>query len=196
VAENDRILCQKVGVNRTSFKFLCNITMVMSAFVWSASGVAQEASKTVIGPTNIDLADGASALMAGDAAEGVRLTLRGLASAQGNRERKTAHSNLCAGYMMLDLPRKALEHCDAAIGLDETFWRAYNNRALVYLALDRYEEAEADIRRGQELRPNETKLKIVKGMLLDETQPVTERVEIDERRSAMEDSGEADSDDE
>lgn len=181
-------------MNRQYFKSICSILVVMSAFAWPWPGAAQEESKTVIGPSNIDLADGANALMAGDAAEGVRLTVRGLASAQGNREKKLAHSNLCAGYMMLNLPRKALEHCNAAIELDDTFWRAYNNRALVYLALDRYDESEADIRRGQELRPNATNLKIVKGMFLDETQPVNERVEIDERRSAVEDSGDAPAD--
>lgn len=172
------------------------IAAVASMLLLSPTVMAQEESKTVIGPDNVDLADGANALLAGDPAEGVRLTLRGLGSAQGTREKKLAHSNLCAGYLMLDLPRVALEHCDAAIALDPNFWRAYNNRALVYLALDRYEESEADIRRGQELKPNATKLKIVRGMYLDETRPVNERVEIDERRSAMEDTGDAPGDDE
>lgn len=145
---------------------------------------AQESSKTVLGPRNIDLVDGAEALIAGDAVEGVRLTLRGLAAAQGDREKKTAHSNLCAGYLLLNLPGKALEHCDAVIAIDPDYWRAYNNRALVYLALDRYEESEADINRGQALRPDATTLKEVRGLYLDETQPVTERVEVDDRRSA------------
>lgn len=155
---------------------------------------AQETSKTVIGPRNVDLVDGAEALIAGDAIEGVRLTLRGLATAQGDREKKTAHSNLCAGYLLLNLPRKALEHCDAVIAIDPDYWRAYNNRALVYLALDRYEESEADIRRGQALRPDATTLKEVRGLYLDETQPVTERVEVDDRRNASGD-GDAEADD-
>ena len=164
-----------------------SVVLVVLVSLLSIPGISagQESSKTVIGPRNIDLAEGANALLAGDAAEGVRLTLRGLQMAQGNRELKIAHSNLCAGYMMLNLPRKALEHCDAVIEIDDTYWRAYNNRALAYLALNRLEESEADIRRGQALRPESTTLKIVKGMYLDETQPVTERVEVDERRDAM-----------
>lgn len=143
---------------------------------------ANEQIKTVIGPRNVNLADGADALLAGDGEKGVRLTLQGLAFAQGDRERKIAFSNLCAGYLMMDKPLTALPHCDEALAIDPNFWRAYNNRALVYLRLNRLEESEADIARGQELRPSSEKLKIAKGMLLDETDPVIENIEIDERR--------------
>ena len=62
-------------------------------------------------------------------------------------------------------------------------WRTYNNRALVYLALGRLDEAGADIVRGQEINPNSKTLKIVKGMYLDMTEPVTPQIEIDERRN-------------
>jgi hypothetical protein len=55
------------------------------------------------------------------------------------------------------------------------------------MRLERFAEAEEDIRKGQALRPNSKKLKIVKGMYLDETQPVTPRIELDERRKADED---------
>lgn len=154
--------------------------------------VAQEESKTVIGPRNIALAEGAEALLAKDGAEGVRLTLIGLKTAQGSREKKAALSNLCAGYLMIDQPRAALEYCNEAIEQFPDFWRAYNNRALVFLSLDRFEESEADIRRGQELRPSAETLKIVKGMLLDETDPVRGNIEIDERRSSPGDDGELD----
>jgi hypothetical protein len=119
---------------------------------------ANEESKVVIGPRNALLADGANALLAGDGVEGVRLTLRGLEMAQGEVERKMGHSNLCAGYILIDKPR------------------------------ERFEESEADIARGQELSPSSRNLKIAKGMLLDETDPVRANVEIDERRSAMEDA--------
>ncbi len=148
---------------------------------------AEEDSRTIIGPRNVPLAEGAQALNAGDAEEGVRLSLRGLAMAQGNRELKIAHSNLCAGYLMMDKLQTALEHCDEAIAIDPRFWRAYNNRALVYLQLDRFEESEADVERGQALRPSSVKLKETRGLLLDETDPVSENIEIDERRSAMDD---------
>lgn len=143
-------------------------------------------ARTVIGPRNLYLYDGAHALMAGDGEEGVRLTLLGLRNAQGTREEKAAHANLCAGYLLIDRPESALGHCDWVLERDPRHWRTYNNRALVYLRLERFEESEADIRRGQELRPQSTKLKIVKGMYLDETEPVRPQVEIDDRRDADE----------
>jgi tetratricopeptide (TPR) repeat protein len=154
---------------------------------------AQESSKTVVGPRNIYLADGADALLAGDGERGVRLTLQALEFAHGSRETKFAHANLCAGYAMIDKPLTALEHCNWVIEHDPNYWRAYNNRAIVYLKLGRYEESEADIARGQALRPGSEKLKTVKGMLLDETDPVTETIEIDERRRTADDSDDAES---
>jgi len=144
-----------------------------------------EESKTVLGPSNIDLYEGANALMAGNGEEGVRLTELGLQMAKGGREEKIGHSNLCAGYLMINEPETALVHCNWVLERDDAHWRTYNNRALVYLQLERFDESEEDIRKGQALRPNSTKLKIVKGMYLDETQPVTPKIEIDERRNPM-----------
>ena len=139
-------------------------------------------SRTVLGPRNVYLYDGANALMAGDAEEGVSLTLRGLQMAQGGRERKIAHANLCAGFMMLEQPMTALEHCNWVLERDPYHWRTYNNRALVYLYLGRFEDSEADVKRGQELNPRSENLKEVKGMLLDEVAPVEEKIVIDDRR--------------
>lgn len=151
---------------------------------------AQEESRTVIGPRNVFLSDGADALVAGDGEAGVRLTVRGLELAQGARERKIGHANLCAGYVMIGEPGRALAHCNWVLERDPNHWRTYNNRALVYLQLERFEESEADIARGQALRPGSRHLKVAKGMLLDETDPVTPSVEIDERRSAMDEDRE------
>jgi len=53
------------------------VRFLIVACLTISSAVAQE-SKTVIGPSNPDLHDGANALLAGDAEEGVRLTLLGL----------------------------------------------------------------------------------------------------------------------
>lgn len=153
------------------------------AGVSAAADVDDEtASRTVIGPRNPDLADGAQALMAGDAEEGVRLTERGLEFATDKQERLAGHSNLCAGYIMLNQLERALENCNRALEINEEHWRSYNNRALVYIKLGRYEEAERDIARGQELSPNARNLKIVKSMLLDETDPVSPNIIIDDRR--------------
>jgi len=167
------------------------VVLVVLLLSWSQLA-AQEQSKTVIGPRNVPLADGVDALMSGDGERGVRLTLRGLEFAQGDRERKIAHANLCAGYVMIDKPLTALEHCNWVLEQDPYHWRTYNNRALAYLRLKRFEDSEADIARGQELRPSSEKLKTAKGMLLDVIDPVEENIEIDERRSAMEDGSEAD----
>jgi tetratricopeptide (TPR) repeat protein len=143
-------------------------------------------SRTVLGPRNIFLYDGANELMAGNAKEGVRLTVLGLQSAHGPRERQAAHANLCAGFMMLEQLHTALEHCDWVLERYDNHWRTYNNRALVYLFLERFEESEADIRRGQELKPESENLKEVRGMYLDEVAPVTEQILIDERRRKTE----------
>jgi tetratricopeptide (TPR) repeat protein len=154
--------------------------MVLAAVQVSADETAQ--SKTVIGPRNIYLFDGANALLAKNAEKGVALTIKGLAFAQGLREEKVGHSNLCAGFMMLRQPETALAHCNWVLDRDPNHWRSYNNRALVYLALERFEESEADIKRGQELNPRSEKLKEVKGMYLDRVEPVDEKITIDDRR--------------
>lgn len=141
-------------------------------------------NKTVLGPRNPFLVDGAEALQAGDAEAGVELTEKGLALARGRTERKAALSNLCAGYLMLGRAQKALEACNEVLVLDPEYWRAYNNRALVLLELGRHEESRADIERGQELQPSSRNLKRTKAWFLDATEPVEPMVEIDDRRDA------------
>ena len=155
------------------------MTMLAAAQVYADD---RAESKTVIGPRNIYLYDGANALKAGNSAEGVPLTLRGLELAQGLREEKIAHANLCAGFLLLGQAETALEHCNWVLERDPYHWKTYNNRAIVYLRLERFEESEADIKRGQELNPRSEKLKEVKGMYLDEVQPVDEKITIDDRR--------------
>ena len=140
-------------------------------------------AKTVIGPRNVYLYDGANALMAGNPTEGVPLTLKGLEFAHGLHEIKIAHANLCAGFLLLGQAETALEHCDWVLERDSNHWRTYNNRAIVYLRLERFEESEADIRKGQELNPRSEKLKEVRGMYLDAVVPVDERITIDDRRN-------------
>jgi tetratricopeptide (TPR) repeat protein len=83
---------------------------------------------------------------------------------------------------MLNQLETALEHCNWVLERDPYHWRSYNNRALVYLRLERFEESEADIRSGQELNPRSEKLKEVKGIYLDTVEPVEERITIDDRR--------------
>jgi hypothetical protein len=47
---------------------------------------------------------------------------------------------------------------------------------------EEYEKAEEDLLIGQELNPNARTLKVVKGMLMDATQPVELNIVIDDRR--------------
>jgi len=171
-----------VKTKHISFWIVAIAAFLLLAYSELAGG---EESKTVLGPRNIPMADGADALIAGNGAEGVRLTLRGLEQAQGAHERKIGHANLCAGYVMIDKPLTALEHCNWVLERYPEHWRTYNNRALAYLRLERYAESEADIARGQELRPKSRKLKIAKGMLLDEIRTARPDVEMDERHNAM-----------
>ena len=140
-------------------------------------------AETVIGPANLSLADGANALLAGDAAEGVRLTLIGLRQSGSKKDRVVGWSNLCAGYVMLEQLDKALDACNQAVELDSSHWRALSNRALVLIQLGRYAEAAQDIEGGLKIAPNSRKLKVVSGMLLDATDPVAPTIIIDDRRA-------------
>ncbi len=167
-----------MSVRHHNYWHIVPIAFLLAAF----PAASTEPPKTVIGPSNIYLYDGANALMAGNGEDGVSLTLQGLEAALGAREERIAHANLCAGFLLINQPETALVHCNWVLDRDERHWRTYNNRALVYLRLERYTEAEEDIRKGQELRPNSKNLKIVRGMYLDETQPVTPNIEADERR--------------
>jgi len=162
-----------------------NILTLLAMTLLAAVQVSAEdnaESRTVIGPRNIYLYDGANALMARNAVAGVALTLKGLEHALGGREKKIAHANLCAGFLLLGQAQTALEHCNWVLDIDPNHWRSYNNRALVYLQLERFDESEADIIRGQELNPRSENLKEVKGLYLDEVEPVEEKITIDDRR--------------
>ena len=154
-----------------------------------ATGLAQE-NKTVLGPKNEDLHAGAEALLAGDAEEGVRRTLKGLQYSSSQRNRIAGLSNLCAGYAMLDEPEQALPWCNQAIELNDRHWRAHSNRALVYIKLGRLAEAEQDLQKAEELAPYSRTVKTVRSMLLDATDPVAPLVIIDDRRQEPDDDEE------
>lgn len=170
----------------------CGLMFALLGIVVCADAVGQSENeaRTVIGPSNVDLADGATALRVGNAVDGVRLTQRGLQSATNDRDRVAGYSNLCAGYIMLDELDAALDSCNRALEIDDEHWRSYSNRALVYVKQKRYAEAEQDIDTGQSLSPNSRTLRIVKAMLLDATDPVSPTIIIDDRRHAPPDDAE------
>ena len=144
-------------------------------------------AKTVVGPSNAELEDGATALRVGDAEDGVRLTERGLMSATSRRDRVAGYSNLCAGLAMLERLDEALQACNRALELDERHWRSYSNRALVYLKQERYPEAERDISAGEALNPNARTLRALRAMYRDAVDPVAPSIIIDDRREAAAD---------
>lgn len=150
---------------------------------------AAQENKTVIGPSNPDLHNGAQALLAGDAEEGVRLTLLGLRHASNTRERITGMSNLCAGYVMLEQLDTALSYCGQVLAQNDRHWRAYNNRALAHLQMERYIDAEQDLQKAESLAPNSRKVKTVRAMLLDAVDPVAPQIVIDDRRQPADNDG-------
>lgn len=159
--------------------------------VLCSAGTADEVldGRTVLGSGNKMLADGAKALIAGDAKTGVRLTHAGLALPSTIRDKRAAWSNLCAGYIMLDELDEALPWCDRAVASGGN-WRAFSNRALLYIRVGRYDAAAEDIAQADELvtdRPR--KLREVNALLLDKTHPVQPRVIIDDRTGQTEDDG-------
>jgi tetratricopeptide (TPR) repeat protein len=166
-------------------RMVCVVIALALLVPWQQSSAKQ--NNSVIGPSNINLADGADELLAGNAEEGVRLSLRGMPFANNKKDRLIGMSNLCAGYFMLGQMEEALSYCDQALEIDESHWRALSNRALIYVELKRYDEAEQDLQRGLAIAPNARTLKIISGMLLDATDPVAPSVIIDDRRNTKQD---------
>ena len=147
-------------------------------------------SRTVVGSTNPELQQGAEALRAEDAEEGVRLTLIGLRYASSKRERVVGLSNLCAGYVMLENFDTALDYCEQALEENDEHWRTYSNRAVAYIKTGRFEEAEQDLQKAEALSPNSRTVKVVRAMLLDLTNPVEPVIVIDDRRQHGDDPDE------
>jgi len=110
-------------------------------------------STTIIGANPL-LSDGASALEAGKAEEGLRLTLAGLDAPGSLHDLAAGHANACAAFVMLKQWSEALEQCNQSIEMDHSNWRAYNNRAAVYVAKGLYDLAIHDIESGLALAPN------------------------------------------
>ncbi|MCY4166234.1 MAG: hypothetical protein OXF03_08865 [Gammaproteobacteria bacterium] len=116
-----------------------------------------------------NLSDGAMALRLGDYDEGIRLTLVGLRSPVGRahsmKTRSAAHSNLCAGYMMASQLRIAREHCDEALRIMRRNWRAYSNRAVLFVLTGQLKRAADDVERGKRINPNSRRLAEVEELL-------------------------------
>ena len=171
-----------------------SLRAILAVLALAAMGVAlgddqssaNDDIRTVLGPRNPPLQDGAQALLDGDAEEGIRLTEIGLEAALGRRERQAGLSNLCAGHLMLEQYDTAIEYCDTAIEENENNWRARCNRALIYVYTGRFDEARADLERAEAIAPYANSVKEVRGILLDATDPVVPNIIVDDRRDPEE----------
>ena len=169
-----------------------NCLFLIVCILWASLASAQNADRrrnasgptTVIGQRNPALSDGAQALLAGDAEEGIRLTLQGLKFALGKREEEAALSNLCAGYILVEDYENALTYCETLIVRNDRSWRAYNNRAIIYIKLKQWDKADHDLDRGEELNPGAHTMKVARAMYMDAVHPVTPEIEIDDREPA------------
>ena len=129
------------------------LALVFALFVAaSAAGDAlateqssQSQSMTIVGPSNPALSDGATALQEGRVEEGIRLTLDGLKRPTDVHDLAAGHSNLCAGYALLQRWDEALQECNASLALDKTNWRAFNNRAAALVGKGKYDLALSGI---------------------------------------------------
>ena len=167
-----------LGKSATGLMFFAAIFILANPS--AASQVGAEGN-VVLGPTkNTKLQDGANALNAGKAEEGIELTSLGLDEALTPRERRTALSNLCAGHLMLEQLDQALHYCNEALALNDQNWRVYNNRALIYVLQRRFDEAEADLEKCDELHPGSQSTKYVRQLLLHAKHPVAPIITIDD----------------
>ena len=162
---------------------LLAFAILLAPTVWAQERDRLESSPAmVIGPRNSDLHKGAELLLAGRTKEGVELTLRGLRNAEGKREEEAALSNLCSGYVVLELFDDALKYCELLLVRNEESWRGYNNRALIYIMTEQYEKADQDLVRAEELNPDARTVSIARSIYLDAVDPVTPEIEIDDRK--------------
>ena len=135
-------------------RFALGILITATCTSFAAWSVEHAGSKTTVGKSNPLLADGAAALEAGRVEEGVRLTLEGLKVAVTVQENAAGHSNACAGYVLLKQWAEALAQCNAALDLDKSNWRIYNNRAAIYVEQGLYDLAMHDLEAGLALAPS------------------------------------------
>ena len=168
-------------------------SLLAVAAVLATTGWAQDRELSdkvpamVIGPSNLNLHRGAQMLMQGRTEEGVELTLQGMLTAQGKREEEAAISNLCSGYTVLRRFDEALKYCEQLLERDDKAWRAYNNRALIYILTEQYEKANQDLVKAETINPGAPTLKVARAIYRDAVDPVEPLVEIHDRPAARQD---------
>lgn len=159
------------------------LSILLAAIPAQAQTHDREAgNKVVLGVRNQPLRTGAELLLAGNYEKGVEMTHKGLAQALGVREEEAGLSNLCAGYLQLGKYNRALQYCDMLLVRNDKHWRGYNNRALVYMKIEQWEKADADLVKGEDLNAGAYTLKLARALYMDAVHPVVPEVEIDDRK--------------
>jgi len=132
-----------------------SVAMFAATFAVIARGADDSPQAlTVIGAPNQKLASGSVALEAGRYEVGIRLSLEGLEDVASFKDQAAGHANVCAGYAALKRWQEALPHCNRSLELDRGNWRAFNNRAAVYVGLGLLDLAQTDVNAGLELAPD------------------------------------------
>lgn len=132
-----------------------SVAMFAAAFaVPTAAADDSSQAMTVIGAPNQKLASGSAALEAGRYEVGIRLSLEGLEDIASFKDQAAGHANVCAGYAALKRWQDALPHCNRSLELDRGNWRAFNNRAAVFVGLGLLDLAQTDVNAGLELAPD------------------------------------------
>jgi tetratricopeptide (TPR) repeat protein len=173
------------GPGRRAIRFLPLLAIfIVPGAVWSqANNQTETSNKTVLGVRNLPLRHGAELLLAGKYEKGVELTHEGLEQAFGFREEEAALSNLCAGYLQLGKYDTALQYCELLLARNDKSWRAYNNRALIYIKTKQWDKAEADLIKGEELNEGAYTMKVARSIYMDALYPVDPEIEIDDRET-------------
>jgi tetratricopeptide (TPR) repeat protein len=125
----------------------------------------QADSRTVLGVANEYLAAGAEAIRAGQYDDGIRLTKIGLDRPASPRDRSAALSNLCAAHAAKNEPDTAIGYCTESLGINDTNWRAYSNRAYAYYLKKQFELADADLDIALSINPSARQMPQIRGMM-------------------------------
>lgn len=165
-----------------SLKFLSVLACALAnaGFAGIAAGETPPApnnqANTVIG-ANVELSNGAAAMMSGDWQRGIELTQSAITGVLTPEDRAAALANICAGYAALKQFKKAMEFCEQSLRIDASNWRAWQNHAACNLGLGKIEESLQDIQRGLQLNPDSDALQKTLAIARDYEKQQRERLQ-------------------
>lgn len=131
---------------------LAAATLGLVASLGSAPAIAQSVDIIYMN-ANTDIQAGKRALRHNRPADAIRLLERGLKSNMSESMRVAGLNELCIAYRMDGDLEAAKENCSAAIALSPRYWRAYNNRANVFVDQDNYLAALKDYEAARVINP-------------------------------------------